>query len=100
MVAGLLAERQAGELDFARAWRHASNRAAAEGITRPRDFILGDDADEDWLPFSTFFRFACEREWHGLERVDYAGLRAVIESPAPAPAGTPVPGSRRVVLLA
>lgn len=82
MLEGLLEARAGGERDFARAWRHAERRARAAGVLRPRDYIARGDQDEDWLPFSSFFRRACQREWEGRAHADFAGLRAVIEEAA------------------
>ena len=78
MVEQLLLQHARGERDFARAWRRAQVVCRAAGWPRPRDFYKGP-ADEGWLPFSTFFRRQCEREWHGRVHVDYAGLREMLQ---------------------
>lgn len=74
MVEGLLAARAGGERDFMRAWRWAQARAEERGFPRPRDLTPPPDAGDDWLPFSTFFRRACEREWEGRASMDYAAM--------------------------
>lgn len=70
----LLEQRAAGETEFARAWRRASRQ-----IPRPRDFTHPELDDPGWMPFSTFFRVACEREWRGVVFTDYLGLREMLE---------------------
>lgn len=80
MLEGLLEARQLGEQDFPRAWRRATRRAEAAGVRRPRDFTAtSNEEDEGWLPFSTFFRKACEREWCGRVHTDFLNLRGMLE---------------------
>lgn len=78
MLEGLLQARAGGEVDFARAWRSAQRKARARGFSKPRDLRAPEWADEDWLPFSAFFRRACESEWCGRASADYAGLRDLV----------------------
>lgn len=103
MLEGLLAERRAGEVDFARAWRHANARARANGAPRPRDYLCAED-DPGWLPFSVFYREACRREWRGLVRADYLGLRESLVdgglSAASRSSDRFVPGNGRIAILA
>lgn len=79
----LIEEKAMGEIDFAAAWRRASNRAQAKGISRPRDFAhVARDDDPGWLPYSAFVRRAYEREWYGQVRSDYIHLRdLLVEEP-------------------
>lgn len=82
MVELLVEERRLGELDFATAWRRASARARAQGVRRPRDYygFNPESADDPgWLPFSSFFHEACEREWEGRVTGDWAGLPGMLE---------------------
>lgn len=75
----VIAERRKGTVLFSEAWRHATNIARSEGINRPRDYGKQFDWDEDWLPFSAFWRRALRREWEGLVMVDYAALPELLE---------------------
>jgi hypothetical protein len=78
MVELLIHARRAGEHDFGRAWRWALEVARREGLGRPQDFRGESQArregDEGWLPWSSFFRRACQREWNGQVKADYLGL--------------------------
>lgn len=79
MVRLLLEQRAAGVVDFASAWRKAAAKGRAQGVVRPRDYYGGGRRDDpDWLPFSSFFRRACEREWYGQVRLDFANLRELL----------------------
>lgn len=98
MLEGLLEARGAGEREFGRAWRHAERRARACGVQRPRDYVSVTE-DPDWLPFSSFFRRACRREWDGEVYADYLGLRELLEDSG-LDGGRPVYGAERTVLLA
>jgi hypothetical protein len=75
----LIEERRKGTVLFSQAWRHATNIARSEGIRRPNDFGKDYDWDEDWLPFSAFWRRALRREWEGLVQSDYAALVELLE---------------------
>lgn len=83
MLTLLLAERQAGERDFATAWRRASNLARAKGVKRPRDFTQRQSDDPGWMPYSTFVRHAYEAEWNGLVAADYLHLRDLLADSGP-----------------
>lgn len=100
MVQLLIEQRRAGELDFGRAWRRAQ---AACSSPRPRDFVVNGNADDEgWLPYSTFVRHACEREWHGLVHTDFLHLRELLEDSGLSSA-TPrekIVGASRVQILA
>ena len=101
MIGLLCDERRDGELDFARAWRHATLLAAAEGVRRPRDFTRCEADDPGWLPPSTFFREACRRGWNGAVHCDFAGLRESVEDGGLSVSTRPhKPSSGRVALIA
>ena len=70
VVDGLLEQRAAGVRDFGTAWRRATR-----GLQRPRDWI---NADSELVPFSTWFRGACQREWDGQLYADYINLRDLV----------------------
>lgn len=71
VVKGLLSARAAGVTDFAAAWRRATC-----SLQRPRDWV---NTDSDLIPFSTWFRCACQREWEGQLHADYINLRALLD---------------------
>jgi hypothetical protein len=78
MTALLAEQRQAGVIWFPVAWSRASNLC-----TRPKPQDRSGARchdDHGWLPFSEFFQRACEREWNGQVRHDYAGLRELVDT--------------------
>lgn len=102
IVALLVELRAMGERDFDRAWRLASRIARERGLSRPRDFT-GHDGET--IPFSTWYREACRREWCGLVAADFQGLRELLMDPgvfelASAPRSAPQLNPARAVLLA
>lgn len=70
VVDGLLEQRAAGVRDFATAWRRATR-----GLQRPRDWVGGDHLG---IPYSTWFRAQCQREWDGECCADFINLRDLL----------------------